>query len=349
MLGGSGRLTSQSVVPQLRRLTRGVPLAGPAARAIAVYAEAASAHEGLPETLRPAGERGYEGVACVDDAARAVVLYCAAWRRRGRSADRTAAQGLLRFLAYMQEDDGRFVNFILDWQGRRNRTGSTSCPGGPQWQARALHALACGVATLGGEWDERFRRGLPWVDEFIPYLDVRAVCVLAALEHWQATGSASSAERALAWCEEIAGQRSGDSLRNAAGVEPIHLWGHLQEAALAEAGRALDRPDLVERARASAESLLLPAVAACLSAECVLPFDLSCVVAGLAAVTRATGDARYADAAARARSWFFGHNAAGQPVYDSGRGLIYDGIDEGRVSRNSGAEANIEGALALLG
>ena len=54
-------------------------------------------------------------------------------------------------------------------------------------------------------------------------------------------------------------------------------------------------------------------------------------------------------AAARARLCFFVRNAAGQAVYDSGRGLIYDGIDEGRVSRNSGAEANIEGALALLG
>ena len=30
------------------------------------------------------------------------------------------------------------------------------------------------------------------------------------------------------------------------------------------------------------------------------------------------------------------------------RGLVFDGIDNGQVSRNSGAESNIEGALALL-
>jgi hypothetical protein len=35
-------------------------------------------------------------------------------------------------------------------------------------------------------------------------------------------------------------------------------------------------------------------------------------------------------------------------VYDRRRGVVYDGIDDGRLSRNSGAEANIEGALALL-
>ncbi len=29
--------------------------------------------------------------------------------------------------------------------------------------------------------------------------------------------------------------------------------------------------------------------------------------------------------------------------------VVYDGIDNGQVSRNSGAESNIEGALALLG
>ena len=80
----------------------------------------------------------------------------------------------------------------------------------------------------------------------------------------------------------------------------------------------------------------------------MLPFDVSCVVAGLAAVGRATRDPRYADGARNAREWFFGRNAAGQPVYDRRRGVVYDGIDDGRLSRNSGAESNIEGALALL-
>lgn len=346
---GGDEFGTPIVISQIGRLTRVVPLAGPAAHAIAVYAEPLSADAGLPEYLRPADERGFEGVACVDDAARAVVLYCALWRRWGLPSAWTAAHGLLRFLAYMQEEDGRFANFILDWAGQRNLTGSTSFLGGPQWQARALHALACGAATFGGtEWDERFRRGLRWVDDFIPYMDVRAVCVLAAVQHWQATGTASSAERAVAWAQEIAGYGSGDCLLNEAAVEPIHLWGHLQETALAETGRAFRRPDLVERGRVSAESLLLPAVDECLISEHVLPFDVSCVVSGLSAVARATGNVRYAAAAARARSWFFGRNAAGQPVYDRGRGLVYDGIDEGRVSRNSGAESNIEGALALL-
>jgi hypothetical protein len=250
----------------------------------------------------------------------------------------------------MQDEDGRFGNFILDWSGRRNRAGGTSHAGGPAWQARALHALACGVAlSAGDEWDERFRRALAWVDDTIPYLDVRAVCVLAVLEHWRATGASSSADRALAWSREIAGHSSGSRLPNAAGVASIHLWGHLQEAALAASGRELGQPDLVECARASAEAVLVPAVDSGFDFGQVLPFDVSCTVAGLAAVAQATSDDSYATAAARGRMWFHGRNTAGQPVYDARRGMVYDGIDNAQVSRNSGAESNIEGALALLG
>jgi hypothetical protein len=298
---------------------------------------------------RSAREQGFEGVACVDDAARAIVLYCALWRRQQSRSTRAAAYTLLRFVAHMQDADGRFCNFILDWSGRRNRGGHTSYPGGPPWQARALHALACAFATFADdEWDERFSRALPWLDGPIPYLDVRAVCVLAVLEHWRARGDSASAERAIAWSREIAGYTSGRSLLNAAGVQPIHLWGHLQEAALADTGAALRQVDLVEAARESAEALLMPAVDSSFDFAQVLPFDVSCTVAGLAAVGRATSNQRYAAAAERGQQWFSGRNAAGRPVHDARRGMVYDGIDDGRVSRNSGAESNIEGALALL-
>ncbi len=286
----------------------------------------------------------------MDDAARAVVMYCTLWRQHRIASARSAADGLLRFLAHMQDDDGRMTNFIVDWDGHPNTTGSTSYPGGPQWQARALHAFACASAAFGGdEWNERFERALPWVDEASPYLDVRAVAVLAVLQHWQATRSDASAQRAIAWCDEIASQRRGDRLLNAAGVEEVHLWGHLQEAALADAGRLLDRPSLVECAVASAEALLLPAAERGFDFNPVLPFDVSCATLGLQAVARATGDRRYVEGAARARMWFLGRNAARKPVYDRQRGLVYDGIDGGRVSRNSGAESNVEGALAMLG
>jgi hypothetical protein len=337
------------VLRQLERLTRPVARAGPEARALAVYAQPPSVGQEAPSVERAANEQGYEGVACVDDAARAIVLYCHVWRRWQLESARTAAYRLLRFVAYMQDDDGRFVNFIFDWTGRRNTAGRTSYAGGPAWQARAVYALACAASTFGdAEWHERFCRGLIWLDAPIAYLDLRAVGVLAVLEHWQTTADAASAQRAVAWCAEIAPHASQERLLNAVGQESVHLWGHLQEVALANTGLALGRPDFIACARASADALLLPLVATAFDLPHVLPFEVSCTVAGLAAIGRASGEARYTAAATLGRLWFHGRNNAAQPVYDRGRGVVYDGIDLGQVSHNSGAESNIEGGLALL-
>jgi hypothetical protein len=249
----------------------------------------------------------------------------------------------------MQEPDGRFSNFIFDWAGHRNRSGRTSQPGGGPWQARATHALACAVNSFGElEWDARFKLAVSWLDAPTPYLDVRAVGVLAALEHWQATASSESATRAISWSAEIAAQSNNGRLLNAAGVLPIHLWGHMQERALAATGAAFGRPELVETARRSAESLLMPAVDRSFPFEHVIPFDVSCAILNLDTVADATREHRYAAAAMQGRDWFSGRNSANQTVYDARRGLVFDGIDNGQVSLNSGAESNIEAALALL-
>jgi hypothetical protein len=330
---------------QIERLTRAVPGLAPGALAVAIYAEARD--DGF--VLRAAAETGFEGVACVDDVARAALLYTALWQRSRSPRARATAEGYFHFLFAMQEPDGGFVNFILNWDGEQNRTGPTSSPGGWAWTVRGLHALARGAAVLGSaECAARFERGLPLLDQPIPYLDLRAVAVLAALELWRATAAPGLRTRAIAWAEEIAAARLGDVLPDRAGRAEVHLWGHLQETALARAGRALARPDLVDAARRSADTLLVPAAERAFAGPRSLPFDVTCTVIGLQAVAEATGDARYAEAAALARAWFDGRNAAGQPVYDRQRGLVHDGIDDGRLNQNSGAEANIEGALALL-
>ena len=318
---------------------------GTGGAALAVYAER---HDGQL-TLRQAAEQGVEGVACVDDAARAVILYCAIWREHRLPWARDAAQAMLRFVCYMQEDDGRFANFILEWEGRKNLSGSSSFLGGWPWTARAMHALAVGAGALeDADCAERFRRGLVWLDRPCPYFDVRAVCVLAALEYWESTRDASIGERALTWAEEIADAHLGDLLPDASGDQNVHLWGHLQEVALARVGKAFARVDLVEAARASADIVFVPPVERSFAGLHTLPFEVSCAVLGLAAVAEATGEPRYATYAALARDWFDGRNSAGRPVYDDRAGLVHDGIDDGQLNPNSGAESNVEGALALF-
>jgi len=333
------------LIRQIRRLTRPVPGLGNGALAIAVYAQ--PTHAGMHHW--PAAEQGFEGVACVDDAARAAVLYTTLWKRHRLPWARDAAVGLLAFVRAMQTGDGTFVNFILDWNGRKNLTTTTSMPGDGPWVARAMHALACGVSAFGdADCAESFEKGLPWLDHATPYLDVRAVCVLAVVEYWRTTSADDVAAHALAWANEIADAARENVLPDQVGLAQIHLWGHLQEAALADAGMAFGRPDLVEAARRSVEAALIPPLERHFPGARVLPFDVSCVVRGLDAVAAATGESRYERMASLARAWFDGRNTAAAPVYNRAGGLVFDGIDDGRVSQNSGAEANIEGALALL-
>ncbi len=331
---------------QLRRLTRPVPALGDDVVAIGVYAEP----QGENLVDRAAAEQGFEGVACVDDTARAAVLACDVWQTQRQPWAAEMARGYLGFVAGMQDEGGMFVNFLLGWNGQKNLDGPTSRCGGWPWAARGLHALARGAAAFDdAKLAARFERALPFLDEPPPELDVQAVLVLALLEWWDATGASEGEERAVALAHGIAAHRIGDLLPNRPGETPTHLWGHLQEVALARVGARFGHPGLVEVARRSADHLLAPAVrSAFRDRPATVPFDVSCAVHGLTAVGEATADERYLELAELAREWFRGRNAARRRVYDRRRGLVYDGIDGARVSRNSGAEANIEGASALL-
>src|SRR2546430_1978157 len=228
---------------QLARLTRPLPAAGKEALAVAVYGDGGGAHI-------VAKESGFEGVACVDDAARLLDVLCDVWARTSQPWAERWARGLLEFVLWMQEPDGRWINFVYDWDGARNLHGITSATGESFWHARALVGVS-------------------------------------------------------------------------------HAW--------------LTFAD--ERAR---DALVGPAVEAGLTATSTSPSDgVSCIYS-LDRLHEATGEQRWAPLASDARAWFDGRNAAASPVYDRRRGRVADGIDQGRVSNNSGAESNIVAAEALL-
>jgi hypothetical protein len=329
------------VLRQLARLTR--PVAGaPGACALAVYADELDRHI-------PARESGEEGVACVDDAARGLGLFCDLWAATKAPRARARARELLEFVLWMQLPDGRFVNFIHDWSGRHNELGLTSVAGGAFWQARGLSGLASAWLDLG---DERaadgFRRALALVRRAPAPPDVRAVQISAVLGVLRSGRCLDVREDLARWCEELASARRGDVLVNDLGADTVHLWGHLQEAVLADAGRLLGRPELVEAARRSAEAVFVPAIESAFALPLVQPYAVSCAILAMDALQTVTGDARYRRLAADARAWFDGRNPAGIAVYDRERGRVGDGIDGGRVSTHSGAESNLVAAQALF-
>lgn len=329
---------------QIARLSRNVPSAGERALAVAVYADAVN-------VTVDAREAGYEGVACVDDAARALEVYCDIWERTRLPWVLRWCEGLLDFILYMQDPDGRWVNFILDWGGTPNRRGRTSVAGGGFWQARALVALARASRTLA---DDRIQAaltlGLPQIMEAtdVPS-DVRALHVMTALALMGSAPSPTWPAPLASWCEEMLQCNNGDVLMNAAAERGRpHLWGHIQEGVLADAGARLGRDDLVAAACRSADALFPPLIAGCFDLPRTQPYDVASAVYGLTRLAAVTGRGDYALLAADAKAWFDGRNPARIPVYDRDAGRVSDGLDGTTLSTHSGAESNIVAAQALV-
>jgi hypothetical protein len=326
------------VLRQLWRLTRPVPAAGPNALAVTIYEH--------PDGVVHAEESGFEGVACVDDAARLLVVLAQVWSRTKLDWVERWARGVLEFVLWMQEPDGTWVNFIHDWDGDKNRDGITSRAGQNFWLARGILGTQW-AAHVFGYTDARdaFHKGLTVAaDEEAPP-DVRALHLFAAL-----FGDDAEPFRAEKWADELLACRDGDVLKNAAlEIGVPHLWGHVQEGALAEAARTLDRPEYLDAAIASAEIVIVPAVTSAFGGrESTSPYDVAAAVWSLDRLAAATRADRWARLAADGRAWFDGRNTAGSAVYDRERGRVADGIDGTRVSDNSGAESNIVAAEVLL-
>jgi hypothetical protein len=332
------------VLRQLARLTRPVPAAGAGALAVGVYSDPS-------DELVAANESGFEGVACVDDAARLLEVLCDVWER-SRDADvERWARSVLEFVLWMQDGDGRWVNFVYDWSGTRNESGLTSSTGENFWHARALSGVSRAWQAFG---DERAlsatRRALEHAIARPAPADVRGVHLNAALRLLDDPGFADEdlAGAVRRWADEIAECRIDGVLMNNPDErgEP-HLWAHVQEGVLADAGRILGDERLVDIARASARALWEPIVRSGFVRPSVTPYDVASAVFSLDRLASADPGAQWAELAASARGWFEFVDRSGRAVYDRTTGRVADGVDEGRVSENSGAEANIVAAETL--
>ena len=325
------------MLTRLRALTRPLDLAGPPALGIAIYAD----HHGEPFGARESGE---EGVTCIDDVARALVLWCDLWELTRLPVARAWVDGLLGFCRWMQQPDGRFLNFVLDWGGARNAEGITSrADGASFWHARGARAMAKVWRTFG---DERahadLERAIASFDDRPAGSDVRAIQILAALD---GGGHETAVSR---WCDDIVRMRKDELILDAHDAIEPHLWGHIQEGVLAEAGVALGRKDLVDVAARSADRYLGPLIAGGFALPTVQPYGVASAAYVMDRLYAATGATHYRDAARDAREWFDGRNPGRYAVYDRSAGRVADGLDHDRPNPHSGAESNILGAQALV-
>lgn len=359
----------------LRHLGLDAVVRGKPVRVVALYAEAPD-YRPTPSPMRD----GYEGIASVDDAARAAVLYLRAYEETGDADARSEALGLLAFVTAMEQGDGEFVNFI-DARGHPNRTAPSSRTSMSYWAARSIWAMGEAVRVLGRERPDRLTNVRVGLRHAVTRMarDVNsgrliggsatatAEALLGLLALQRAEPSPALAALATRTAELLVPLASGTETAAPWGAhldhsdEPWHAWGARCTQALAEAAVVLDRPDFALAAKREADALWGRFLLAGQPASSVsrdgaatwfpqIAYGVGPIVEGYLALAEATGERRYSVFAGLAAGWFVGDNAAGVSMYDETTGRTFDGIDgptADQVNRNAGAESTIESLLAL--
>ena len=344
-------------------------------RVVSLYANA-------PD-YRPTGspERdGFEGIASLDDAARAAVVYLREYEATGDVHTRDEAVRLLNFVTAMEQGDGEFVNFI-DSAGRLNRGAPSSRKSMSYWAARSIWALGEAVRVLGPQDSTLLKTMRPVLDRAVSRMareieagrliggstTATAEALLGLLARQRVERSTTLVPLATRTAQLLAAHSAGNNTTAPWGAyvdrpdAPWHAWGARSPEALAIAGTALGHSEFTASARREADGLWgrfllaggIPSAVAPDGTATWYPqiaYGIGPIVEGYLALAEATGERRYAVFAGLAASWLLGANPAGISMYDEKTGRTFDGIDGpslAKVNRNSGAESTIEALLAL--
>lgn len=319
--------------------------------------------EPTPSGYRPIGAPG-EGIACVDDVARALLVYLDHYELTGDTSSLEHARDAVRFLAALRRDDGTYVNFIHA-DGTLNLTGPTSRPGVNWWMARAMWGLARAMhvfAPIDPEYAAYLGELLgPSVDKLLAEVQVRpgepplpriigggadvsAIFLLAISWLYRTAPDPALADAAVSLAQGLIAGRSGSALHPPYGVVMPNpgapsvwtAWGHHGPEALALAGSVFENSVWLEAATDIAHSFATYVTAGpgALAAQGPAPilypqiaYDQAPLVRGLVTLYEATGSDLYADLAFLVGSWFYGNNPAGAPMFLPATGAVYDGID----------------------
>jgi len=329
-----------------------------------------------------------EGTACVDDAARAAVVYLRHFEITGDKISRTKAEALLRFVMYMQTTEGLFYNFVTNANLDINITHIRSRADQFEWwSARAVWALGTAVRVLKNVNPDftttclgSLRLALPHVEQILSNYPNTTEYIGRTVPTWLVQGDGADATSELmlglvAWnqaepnlqlqtmimqfAEGLALMRYGSMNTfpyglHASNRNEWHKWGNSQTQALAEAGIVTSAKLEAEHfyPRLLVEGLLKSIVFDDLHAMQYferIAYGLRSVAVGLIRLYKATKDIRFARMAGLFASWLTGNNNAGQPMYDPDTGRCYDGLLHGNeINRNSGAESTIEALYTIL-
>jgi len=296
----------------------------------------------------PRREHGY----CVDDAARAIVVLCAAPELPSRVR---ALRTLLAFVLHSLTPEGRFRNrlsFDRTWEDDgRDAPDDT--------QGRGIWALGV-AATTAPRADLRAAAAsalgdVPDLES--PHLRALSYAALGASALWTANPDDPDAARfaAPAVRRLVGAPRPWPEAR-------LTYANARVPAAMIAAGEVAGMTGLVDsglevlawliETETRDDHFSFTPVGGRSPGEHRPLFDQQPIEAAAMAdaaerAWRSTGDRRWHDAVQRAGFWLLGQNDTGTPLYDPDTGSTRDGLMRDHANANSGAESTIAGLMVL--
>ncbi|HLX11374.1 MAG TPA: hypothetical protein VKS81_01050 [Bacteroidota bacterium] len=260
----------------LRHLTEKIMLQGDSVSIVHIYADAPNYNW---------TDAGDEGIACVDDAARAAVVYLRDYELNGNEQSREQAKSLLRFVMKMETDDGAFYNF-LNKDHSINKNGRTSFKSFGWWAVRGVWCMSLGSRVLRTS-DSTFAMALQQgVERTFPHIDslllndkkVRTIkgyripqwllyesgadatseLLLGLVEYCKVSPDLHVKHLIESLAEGLMLMQDGDITTYPYGVHRSwetmwHMWGNDQTQALASAGLLLRDTNMVNSAKREAQ------------------------------------------------------------------------------------------------
>ncbi len=232
-----------------------------------------------------AKESGPEGIACVDDAGRAAVVYLRHYELTKDKQSLERAKALLKFVLKMQAADGEFYNFIYA-DHSINKNGTTSYKSFGWWAARGVWSTALGYRIFRAI-DPRFAQQLKRaVEKAIPHAekllfkygevgakhgfkipkwllfesasDATTELLFGLNEYYDATRSPKVKTLITRLAEGMMLMQDGDATKFPYGLhrswETVwHMWGNGQTQALAQSGKLLNNKRMIASAEREAQ------------------------------------------------------------------------------------------------
>ena len=232
-----------------------------------------------------AKESGPEGIACVDDAARAAIVHLRHYELTKNESSLTKAKSLLKFVIKMQTDDGDSYNFIFA-DHTINRAGKTSFKSFGWWAARGMWSMSLGyrifkeidprfadllknrialsiphVAMLMKKYGEMKTVGQLHIPQWLLYdsgADITSELLLGLTEYYRATSDEHVRMLIAKLSDGLIVMQNGNATTFPYGLHRSwetmwHMWGNGQTQALAYAGKIFNDTAMIRSAEIEAQ------------------------------------------------------------------------------------------------